>query len=233
MDIGFQALRRVREMGIMSSDAQFSEASAAAVERIRVPRSLSQPTVRGVFGDPKARVISLVRRSKKRPAAAVPACSRAGTTGVCAAFATCRVATRVSPGDRGTRVWCQRCGAVKEKDPLPGRQPVLYQPLRPLRGATLPHGDDPRRGAGRNSTGTVKSLEKQYMAEQLRKAGTPGPQAIGIDEIAIRRGHTYRIVVSDLIRGRAMWFGDRTARRRVWRNSTPGWARRRAASAWW
>ena len=29
-----------------------------------------QPTVRGVFGDPKARVITLVRRSKKRSAAA-------------------------------------------------------------------------------------------------------------------------------------------------------------------
>lgn len=28
-----------------------------------------QPTVRGVFGDPKARVISLGRRSKKRSAA--------------------------------------------------------------------------------------------------------------------------------------------------------------------
>jgi len=44
---------------------------------------------------------------------------------------------------------------------------------------------------------------------QLRvaKAGTPGPKAIGIDEISIRKGHTYRIVVSDLIRGRPIWFG--------------------------
>ncbi len=54
---------------------------------------------------------------------------------------------------------------------------------------------------------TVKTLEKQYMAAQLAKAGTPGPKAIGIDEISIRRGHTYRIVVSDLIRGRPIWFG--------------------------
>jgi hypothetical protein len=30
---------------------------------------------------------------------------------------------------------------------------------------------------------------------------------IGIDEIAIRKGHTYRIVVSDLRRGRPIWFG--------------------------
>jgi len=54
---------------------------------------------------------------------------------------------------------------------------------------------------------TVKTLEKQYMRAQLAKAGTPGPKVIGIDEIAIRKGHTYRIVVSDLIRGRPIWFG--------------------------
>ena len=54
---------------------------------------------------------------------------------------------------------------------------------------------------------TVKTLEMQYMRAQLAKAGTPGPKAIGIDEITIRKGHTYRIVVSDLIRRRPIWFG--------------------------
>jgi transposase len=54
---------------------------------------------------------------------------------------------------------------------------------------------------------TVKALEKQYMAAQLAKAGTPAPKAVGIDEISIRKGHTYRIVVSDLIRRRPIWFG--------------------------
>ena len=53
----------------------------------------------------------------------------------------------------------------------------------------------------------VKELEMQYMRAQLAKAGTPGPKAIGIDEISIRKGHTYRIVVSDLIRRRPIWFG--------------------------
>lgn len=53
----------------------------------------------------------------------------------------------------------------------------------------------------------VKELEMQYMRAQLAKAGTPGPKAIGIDEISIRKGHTYRIVVSDLIRHRPIWFG--------------------------
>ena len=54
---------------------------------------------------------------------------------------------------------------------------------------------------------TVKELDKQYMRAQLAMAGTPGPKAIGIDEISIRKGHTYRIVVSDLIRRRPIWFG--------------------------
>ena len=54
---------------------------------------------------------------------------------------------------------------------------------------------------------TVKSLEMEYMREQLRRAGTPGPKVIGIDELSIGRGHNYRIVVSDLVRGRPIWFG--------------------------
>ena len=55
----------------------------------------------------------------------------------------------------------------------------------------------------------VKALDQQYMEAQLKRAGRPGPKAIGIDEIAIRKGHSYRIVVSDLIRRRAIWFGGK------------------------
>ena len=54
---------------------------------------------------------------------------------------------------------------------------------------------------------TVKELDKQYMQAQLDRAGKPAPKVIGIDEISIRKGHTYRIVVSDLVRGRPIWFG--------------------------
>ena len=59
----------------------------------------------------------------------------------------------------------------------------------------------------------VKELDKQYLREQLRRAGTPAPRVIGIDESAIAKGHKYRIVVSDLERGRPSWFGgqDRSA----------------------
>ena len=59
---------------------------------------------------------------------------------------------------------------------------------------------------------TVKALEKEYMQEQLRRNPVAAPRAIGIDEISLRKGHTYRIVVSDLERGKPFWFGgaDRT-----------------------
>jgi transposase len=54
---------------------------------------------------------------------------------------------------------------------------------------------------------TVKTLEMQYMEEQLRRVGTPAPKVIGIDEISVGKGHDYRIVVSDLLRERPIWFG--------------------------
>jgi len=54
---------------------------------------------------------------------------------------------------------------------------------------------------------SVKELDKQYMTEQLKRAGNPAPRIIGIDEVAIRKGHVYRIIVSDLERRRPIWFG--------------------------
>jgi transposase len=53
----------------------------------------------------------------------------------------------------------------------------------------------------------VKDLEKQYMQALLAKAPAARPRAIGIDEVAIRKRHTYRIVVSDLEAQRPIWFG--------------------------
>lgn len=56
---------------------------------------------------------------------------------------------------------------------------------------------------------TVKNLDKIYMAKQNAEAGVPAPRIIGVDEISIRKGHDYRIVVSDLERGRPIWVGGR------------------------
>ena len=56
---------------------------------------------------------------------------------------------------------------------------------------------------------TVKDLDKIYMHQQVARAGLPAPRAIGVDEIAIRKGHDYRIVVSDLDRRRPIWIGGK------------------------
>ena len=54
---------------------------------------------------------------------------------------------------------------------------------------------------------TVKALEKQSLRAQLQRVGLPGPTVMGLDEISIRTGQNYRIVVSDLGRMRPIWFG--------------------------
>ena len=54
---------------------------------------------------------------------------------------------------------------------------------------------------------TVKAMDKLYMREQLARAGPIAPAVIGIDELSIRKGYVFRIVVSDLERQQPLWFG--------------------------
>lgn len=54
---------------------------------------------------------------------------------------------------------------------------------------------------------TVKELEKIYMNEQLKRQGPPSPSVIGIDEISIKKRHSYKIIVSDLEKKIPIWFG--------------------------
>lgn len=54
---------------------------------------------------------------------------------------------------------------------------------------------------------TVKDLDKMYMLAWLKKVPPCIPRVIGIDELSIRKGHTYRIIVSDIERGRPIWVG--------------------------
>jgi len=44
----------------------------------------------------------------------------------------------------------------------------------------------------------VKDLDIRYMQAWLAKTPPPAPPVIGVDEFLIKKGHTYRIVVSDL-----------------------------------
>jgi len=52
--------------------------------------------IRGLFGDSKARIITLVRRSKKQSATPVGERTLSGTTRGCGEFATSPVATHAS-----------------------------------------------------------------------------------------------------------------------------------------
>lgn len=117
--------------------------------------------------------------------------------------------TRVYLDIEVRRVPCRRCGKVK-------REQLDFLGDNPFYTKRFSHyvGRRCRQGTIKDIAlelkldwDTVKTLEKQYMRAQLAKAGTPGPKVIGIDEISIRKGHTYRIVVNDLIRRRPIWFG--------------------------
>jgi transposase len=107
------------------------------------------------------------------------------------------------------RVLCKRCGQVKREgleflaDNTHFRQRFAYFVGRRCRQATV---KDVAKELNLEWH-AVKELDKQYMTAQLKRAGAPGPKVIGIDEISIRKGHTYCIVVSDLLRRRPIWFG--------------------------
>jgi transposase len=47
------------------------------------------------------------------------------------------------------------------------------------------------------------------MRAQLRRHPPRKPAIIGIDEVSLRKGHVYRIVVSDLVRHRPLRFGGK------------------------
>ncbi len=107
------------------------------------------------------------------------------------------------------RVLCRRCGTVKQErldfladNPFYTKRFAFFVGRR-CRASTI---QDVARETHLNWK-TIKALEMQYMLEQLRRSGTPGPRVIGLDEVSIRKGHTYRIIVSDLVRRRPIWFG--------------------------
>lgn len=107
------------------------------------------------------------------------------------------------------RVRCRRCGTVKRE-----RLDFLADNPRYTKRFAVHVGRRCRQSSIRDVArelrldwDTVKTLEMQYMQAQLARAGRPGPKAIGIDEVSVRKGHSYRIVVSDLERKRPIWFG--------------------------
>jgi transposase len=88
------------------------------------------------------------------------------------------------------RVLCRSCGKVKRE----GLEFLADNPFYTKRFAYY---------VGRRCrTATIKDVAKEFKLDWK-----PKPKVIGIDEISIRKGHTYRIVVSDLEKSRPIWFG--------------------------
>lgn len=54
---------------------------------------------------------------------------------------------------------------------------------------------------------TIKALEMEYMRRQLEISPPESPTVLGIDELAIGPGHSYRVIVHDLQRRRPVWVG--------------------------
>lgn len=176
----------------------------------RFPGFRPRATLKGILGDPKARIIRQARRQKKT------ACGECGSPHRGFYDRKIRRIRDLSCGEMRIylevevrRVRCRRCGTVKqEKFPWRATNPFYTKRLawyvgRRCRGTAV---KDVAKEL-KLDWKTVKSLEKAYMREQLRRTGTPSPKAIGIDEISIKKGHPYRIVVRDLVRRRPIWFG--------------------------
>ncbi|OGP23553.1 MAG: hypothetical protein A2X93_09295 [Deltaproteobacteria bacterium GWC2_56_8] len=108
------------------------------------------------------------------------------------------------------RVFCRRCQAVKKEtlawlassrrfterfEQAIGRQ---CREMSVARVAEM----------NRLSWDQVRRIEKNYMRNLLAKhPPSKDLRAIGIDEVSIRKGHTYAIVVADLDQGRPIWMG--------------------------
>lgn len=167
--------------------------SAKRVRRLTdanaLPGLSPQPRVRGVFGDPRACVITLVRRSRK---AACGSCGRVQSGWY---DRRTRKARDLSCGDRRVclefevrRIQCKHRGTVKRErldfladNPFYTKRFAYYVGRR-CRAATIKDIAEELK----LDWDTVKTPEKQYMAAQFAKVGTPGPKVIGVDEISIR-----------------------------------------------
>src|SRR6266571_5583410 len=109
-----------------------------------------EPTVRGIFGDPKARVITLKRRSKKngmrvlrsRADGLVRPQGPPGTRSVLRRHADISGIGGAAP--RLSRLWQGEAGAAR----LSGGQSTLHQALCLLCGPPLPAGADQGGGGG-------------------------------------------------------------------------------------
>lgn len=185
------------------------------IDAYRFPGFRVRCKLKGLFGDPKARLITLERRRKKT------ICGTCGKT--CRSFydQETRRVRDLNCGDLRIylelsirRVDCPHCQGVRQE-----RLDFLAENHRYTRRFAFDTGRRCARSSIKDIARethldwhAVKNLEQEYMAEQLRRAGNPAPKQIGIDEVSIAKGQTYRITVSDLKRKRPIWFGGEDRR---------------------
>ena len=108
------------------------------------------------------------------------------------------------------RLWCRGCGALK-LEPL-----IISDPKRRWTRAlgryvlgllscmTI---EDVSRHLGM-SWGTIKEIHVQALGARLKRRRLRHLRLIGVDEVAIRKGHSYLTVVVDLQTGEVVWVGE-------------------------
>ncbi len=179
-------------------------------DEYQFPGYRPKAALKGIFGDPYSVVIKLERRQKKN------ICGCCGTVHRTFYDRKVRRIRDLPCGDKRVylevevrRVFCKKCGLVKmERVPWiaeNGRYTKLLTFFIGRKCRTMTVKDVAKEQ--RLDWHSVKEMDKQYMVEQLRRIGTPGPRIIGVDEVSLRKGHVYRIIVSDLERKRPIWFG--------------------------
>ena len=55
---------------------------------------------------------------------------------------------------------------------------------------------------------TVKDIDKSFLTEEFSETDYSGLRILAIDEIAVKKGHTYMTVVLDYLTGRVVWMGE-------------------------
>ena len=55
---------------------------------------------------------------------------------------------------------------------------------------------------------TVKAIDKGFLEKRFAQTDGHGLRVLAIDEIALRKGHTYMTVVMDYFSGRVVWMGE-------------------------
>ena len=103
--------------------------------------------------------------------------------------------------------WVRRCACRTPR--LAGEQLALHPAFCDACGQAVPGYAE--QGGGRDGTSAPRYGEGSGYALHARAGrpggGLPAPWAIGVDEISIRKGHNYRVIVSDLERARPIWVG--------------------------